>query len=100
MIDMSKLIKPVSRWKNSKTSVYNMGYHLIWCPKYRRKVLVDEIEIRLKELILEKASLIDVEIIEFEVMPDHIHIFCKSNPTNSVHFIVQSLKDMDIHQEF
>ncbi|WP_211258003.1 transposase, partial [Hydrogenibacillus schlegelii] len=42
------------RWKRSKTVGYNIGYHFIWCPKYRRKVLVGEVAERLKELLLEK----------------------------------------------
>ncbi|RKX46602.1 MAG: IS200/IS605 family transposase, partial [Thermotogae bacterium] len=43
-----------NRWKRSLTTVYNIGYHLIWCPKYRRKVLVGEEAERLKELLLQK----------------------------------------------
>ncbi|WP_273000159.1 IS200/IS605 family transposase, partial [Hydrogenibacillus schlegelii] len=80
------------RWKRSKTVVYNIGYHLIWCPKYRRKVLVGEVAERLKELLLEKAGKIEVEIAQMEIMPDHLHLFVKTVPTNSPHFIVQQLK--------
>ncbi|MBT9259941.1 MAG: IS200/IS605 family transposase [Clostridiales bacterium] len=80
------------RWKRSKTVVYNIGYHLIWCPKYRRKVLVGEVAVRLKELLLEKAGKIEVEIVQMEIMPDHVHLFVKTVPTNSPHFIVQQLK--------
>ncbi|MBW6414622.1 IS200/IS605 family transposase [Methylacidiphilum fumariolicum] len=72
--------------------MYNIGYHLIWCPKYRRKVLVGEVAERLKELLHEKARKIEVEIVQMEVMPDHIHAFVKTVPTNSPHFIVQQLK--------
>jgi putative transposase len=80
------------RWKHSKTCVFNLGYHLIWCPKYRRKVLVGEIEEQLKSLLLEKASSIGVDIEKIEVMPDHIHLFVKSEPTAAPHWIVQQLK--------
>ena len=75
------------RWKRWKTAVYNIGYHLIWCRKYRRKVLVGEVAERLKELLLQKAREIEVEI-----MPDHVHLFVKTVPTNSPYFIVQQLK--------
>jgi len=51
-----------NRWKRSATTVYNIGYHLIWCPKYRRKVLVGEVAERLKELLFQKAQEIGVEI--------------------------------------
>lgn len=80
------------RYSASKTCVYNLGYHLIWCTKYRRKVLSPKIEFRLKELIHKKAVEIEVEIVEMETMPDHIHIFVKSKPTYSPHFIVQQFK--------
>lgn len=80
------------RWKHSHTVVYNIGYHFIWCPKYRRKVLVGEIAKRLKELLCEKAEKLGVEIVQMEVMPDHVHLFLKSIPTNSPHFIAQQLK--------
>jgi len=61
-----------NRWKRSATTVYNIGYHLIWCPKYRRKVLVGEVAERLKELLFQKAQEIGVEIVQMEVMPDHV----------------------------
>lgn len=80
------------RYSASKTCVYNIGYHLIWCTKYRRKVLSPKIELRLKELIRKKAEEIEVEIEEMETMPDYIHIFVKSKPTYSPHFIVQQFK--------
>lgn len=80
------------RWKHSRTCIYNVGYHLIWCPKYRRRVLVNEVEQRLKELLCEKAKEIDIEIVSMEIMPDHVHLFVQSIPTNAPHFIVGQLK--------
>lgn len=81
-----------SRWTHSNKAVYNLGYHLIWCPKYRRKVLTGEIETRFKELLLVKSKELDCKIEIQEIMPDHVHIFIKSNPTLAPHFIVQQLK--------
>ena len=80
------------RWKPAATTVYNIGYHLIWCPKYRRKVLVGEVAERLKELLLQKAGEIGIEIVQMEVMPDHVHLLVKADPRNSPHFIVHQLK--------
>jgi putative transposase len=82
----------VKRWTTNKGSVYNLGYHIIFCPKYRRKVLKDKIELRLKELLYEKAKELEVTIITLEIMPDHVHIFLKSDPSNAPQFIVQQLK--------
>lgn len=81
-----------NRWTTSNKAVFNLGYHFIWCPKYRRNVLVGQVESRLKELLIEKASRIDVVIESLEVMPDHVHLFVKTTPVNSPHYIVQQLK--------
>jgi putative transposase len=80
------------RWTTSNKAVFNLGYHIIWCPKYRRQVLVDQVEYRLKELLREKAEQIGVVIETLAVMPDHVHLFVKSSPTNAPHHIVQQLK--------
>ncbi len=85
-------MKSKDRWKNSNTSIYNLGYHIIWCPKYRRKVLVNEVENRLKELIHTKCDELDCEIYELNIMPDHVHLFVKTKPTIAPHFLIQQLK--------
>ena len=91
------------RYTCSGHSVYNIGYHIIFCPKYRRKVLEGLIERRLKELLLEKAADLGVTIEEMEVMPDHVHLFIKAGPTIPVHHIVNQLKgfsSVELRREF
>ena len=78
--------------KFSRTSVYNIGYHFIWCQKYRRKVLVGRFRKRLKELLYEKAKQIGVNIDEMEIMPDHVHLFVKTTPKIAPYGIVKHLK--------
>lgn len=80
------------RYTSSAHTVYNLGYRIVFCPKYRRRVLVDGIDDRLKELFLEKAKDLDIVIERVEVMPDHVHLFIKSKPTYAVHFVVNQLK--------
>ncbi len=82
----------MERWKVSNTCVYNLGYHLIWCPKYRRSVLKNGIKVRLKELLIEKSEEICVSIENMEIMPNHIHLFIKTVPNAPPHWIVQQLK--------
>lgn len=82
----------LKRWTTSNKAVFNVAYHLIWCPKYRRKVLVGDIEFRLKHLLDEKAKSIGIKIENMEVMPDHVHLFVKCSTTDSPHWIVQQLK--------
>jgi len=92
-----------TRWKTSRHSVYNISYHLIWCPKYRRKVLVEEVDKRLKELLKNKAEELGRAIEKMEVMPDHVRLFIKSSPVYAPHYIVQQLKGYTsrlLRQEF
>ena len=86
------------RWTTSNKAIYNLGYHLIWCPKYRRQVLVAAVADRLKELLHLKASELGLEIDTMEVMPDHVHLFVKAKPIHSPHYIVQQLKGYTSHE--
>jgi putative transposase len=91
------------RWTTSNKAVYHIGYHLIWCPKYRRKVLVNPVAERLKELLSEKAADIGAQIETMEVLPDHVHIFVKAPPTLAPHYLVQQFKGFSsrrLRQEF
>ena len=80
------------RWKTSKTAVFNLSYHMIWCPKYRRKVLVGPVETRLKALLVEKALDLDCTIETMEIMPDHVHLFVKTLPVHAPQYVVGQLK--------
>ncbi len=80
------------RFEKSRHATYNIGYHLIWCPKYRRRVLVGRVEERLKEVLKETAAKNHWNIETMEVMPDHIHIFVKSHPMDSPCEIVARFK--------
>ena len=80
------------RYTTSAHCIYNLGYHIIWCPKYRRKVLVNGIDERLKELLNEKAAALEITTEKMEVMPDHVHLFVKGKPSVPVQHIVNQLK--------
>ena len=82
----------MNRWKTSKTAIFNISYHLIWCPKYRRKVLVGDIKDRLIFLINEKAKDLELEIVDLNIQSDHVHLFVRSKPIHPPHFIVGQLK--------
>lgn len=90
-------------YKHSKHHVYLLNYHLIWCPKRRKKVLVNKIKDRLKQIIETKANDLNIEIIALEIMPDHIHLFVSSNPLVPVHKIIKEFKGVSsriLRQEF
>ncbi|NEP48773.1 MAG: IS200/IS605 family transposase [Moorea sp. SIO3C2] len=80
------------KFKYNKNIVYSCKYHVVWCPKYRRPVLVEEVEVRLKELLHQIAEEIQVEIIELEVMPDHVHLLCECDPQFGIHRVVKRFK--------
>ncbi|MFD1676355.1 IS200/IS605 family transposase [Alicyclobacillus fodiniaquatilis] len=66
---------------------------MLWfCPKYWRKVLVEPVESRLKQLLIQKATEIQTEIVEMEIMPDHVHLLIKCDPQYGIHKVVKQLK--------
>ncbi len=92
-----------NRWTASRTTVYNLGYHIIFCPKYRRKVLVGNVKVRLSELLNMKANELSIVIEEETIMPDHVHLFIRATPTLAPHFIVGQMKGYSskiLRQEF
>ena len=81
-----------SCFKTNSNVVYSWKYHGIWCPKYRRKVLVNGVDRRLKEIIHQTAQEFRPTVIELEVMPDHIHLLCEVDPQFGIHRLVRNLK--------
>jgi putative transposase len=79
-------------WKKSNKAVYNLGYHFIWCPKYRRAVLIGDVEQRLIELLYQKAKDKKMDIVSLEVMPDHVHVFLKTPTAYSPQYVANQLK--------
>ena len=79
-------------YKSNHNVVYSCKYHVVWCPKYRRKVLVDGVDIRLKELINEICSELKIDIIEMEIMPDHVHLLLEVAPQYGIHKAVKAIK--------
>jgi len=72
--------------------VYSCKYHVIWCPKYRRPVLVPEVAERLKQIVHAVAGECGAEVIELEVMPDHVHLLVEVDPQFGIHKLVRLMK--------
>lgn len=90
-------------YKSNRNVVYSCKYHVVFCPKYRRKVLVNGVDERLKAIIRETAAELHAEIFELEVMPDHVHILCEVDPQFGVHRFVKAVKGRSsriLRQEF
>lgn len=90
-------------YKSNNNVVYSCKYHVIWCPKYRRKVLVDDVADRLTELIHKIASDHQSDVIELEIMPDHVHLLVEVDPQYGIHRLVKQIKGQTsrvLRQEF
>jgi len=90
-------------YKSNNNVTYSCKYHVVWCPKYRRKVLVDQIAERLQEIVRGIAEETGSEVIELEVMPDHVHLLCEVDPQFGVAKFVRLCKGRSsrlLRQEF
>jgi putative transposase len=79
-------------WVSARTCVFNIGYHIVWSTKYRRKVLTGDIETRCKEMFLKIAAEHNFKISAMEIMPDHVHLFISAHPKYAPSEIVKKLK--------
>jgi len=91
-----KLSNEPKRYHKSSHLVYSCQYHVIFCPKYRRKVLTDGIDERLKEIFIDVANEYDFEILEMEIMPDHVHLLIDCNPRFGIMDCVRRLKSISV----
>lgn len=78
--------------RSNNTVVYSCHYHVVFCPKYRRKVLVGEVGERFKELAAAVAEANGFSIEEMEVMPDNVHLLVEVDPQFGVHRAVKRVK--------
>lgn len=80
------------KYKSNLNVVYSCKYHVIWCPKYRRSVLINGVDVRLKEIIQAVANECECEILELEVMPDHVHLLVEVDPQFGIHKLIKLMK--------
>jgi len=80
-----------------RTIVYSCKYHVVFCPKYRRKVLVPPIDGRIKELILEKQDEYGYAVIEMEVLPDHVYLLLDVDHRIGINAVVRKIKEYTAH---
>lgn len=69
-----------ARYAKNAGAVFSLKFHVVWCPKYRRPVLVPPVDGRLAELIREIAERLGMTVHALEIMPDHVHLFIESDP--------------------
>ncbi len=73
---------------------YDVKYHFVWCPKYRRLALKGNIGKYVRRVIYEVAERYDIEVLEMAVMPDHVHLFLSAAPDDSPAALIQKIKSI------
>ncbi|MDI6814271.1 MAG: IS200/IS605 family transposase [Desulfitobacteriaceae bacterium] len=76
----------------NRNSVFNIGYHVVWCVKYRHPVLEGEIASDLAELMQKTAAEHSFSLEEMEIMPDHVHLFVRATPSHFIPDMIKALK--------
>ena len=81
----------MGKYAKNAGAVFSLKYHLVWCPKYRRQVLVAPVDARLKEVLAAVSESHGWTLHTLEVMPDHVHLFVEADPTACAAEIVNRL---------
>ena len=77
----------MSTVKTGRGYVYSIQYHIVWCVKYRRKILIGEFEQSLKEILLKIANDNNFKIVEMETDKDHIHLLIECSPQHQIQIV-------------
>jgi putative transposase len=82
----------VEAYQRSRSKLFLIQYHLVWCPRRRKPVLVGEVKGRFKQIIRQVVDELGINVLELAINPDHIHLFVSAYPTIPVHKIVKRIK--------
>jgi putative transposase len=78
--------------RSNASVTFRCAFHVVFCPKYRRKVLIDGVDERAKEIFREVAMERRADLMEIEVMPDHVHMLVGVDPQFGIHRLVKAMK--------
>ena len=90
-------------YQHERHNVHLVIYHVIWCPKRRRKVLVGPVRDRLKQIIEEVVAEQGWQIISLAIQPDHVHLFIRANPytlPSDIPRLIKGRSSHDLREEF
>jgi putative transposase len=82
----------VKAYQHSGKRVFLIQYHLVWCPKRRKPVLVGKVKERLEQIIYQVADKLGIKVLELAINPDHVNLIISAHPTIPVHKIVRRIK--------
>ena len=92
MLHNHDMLSYTIHYKSHNNVVYSCKYHIVWCPKYRRSVLVNGVDTRLKTIIQDVCTESYAELLRLEVMPDHVHLLVEVDPQYGIHRLVRAIK--------
>jgi putative transposase len=84
-------------FKSKNNIVFNCRYHVVFCPKRRKKVLVNGVEIRLKQIIENECLKINVDLLALSIMSDHVHLCLSIDPQFGIKKVIKLLKGISSH---
>ena len=87
----------MEKYRTTETTVYCCRYHIIFCPKYRRKVLREPIAERFKQIVMSMQEEQNFYVLGMEVMPDHVHLLLDIDPTIGVNIVIARIKGKTAH---
>lgn len=87
----------MNQYTHKNGIVYKNQFHIIFSPKYRKPVLSNNVEKRLKEILYEEADNMDVEIKTLEIMPDYVDMFIEFDPRLMLHKVIKQFKGKSSH---
>ena len=79
-------------YRSNRNIVFSCKYHIVWCPKYRKKVLHGKVETRLKKIIKDVCIEKNADLIEIECDNDHVHLLVDVDPQYGVHKLIKQMK--------
>ena len=82
----------ILKYKSNLNIAYSCKYHVVWCTKYRRKILNLEIQKQLKEILEDVCLQLESELFSMEIMEDHVHILVEVDPQYGIHRLIKALK--------
>ncbi|HZS75733.1 MAG TPA: IS200/IS605 family transposase [Ktedonobacteraceae bacterium] len=91
------------KYIHEQHTVHQMLYHIIFCRKRRRKILVGPVRDRLEQITREVADENGWEIVELAIQPDHVHLFIQANPytlPTNIPRLIKGRSSHDMREEF
>ena len=88
-----------NKYKHTKTTVSLINYHIVFCPRYRRKIFnIPGVEDRFKELTAIECEKNNIDILAMECHVDHVHMFISVYPQQAIPDVVKQIKGATSHK--